>query len=92
MSDLSDPNDMASAYEQKWLQAQIEEHAYQLSQAGNEWPYGLGKCKNCGESIDDGRAYCDLDCAKDFQARQKLNHVSGGIGNAKGRNSNKTSN
>ena len=71
MSDLSDPNDMASAYEQKWLHEQIEEHAYQLSQAGNEWPYGQGKCKNCGESIDDGRPYCEEACRDDHWIRIK---------------------
>ena len=68
---MADFADIGSDYTEKWLQAQIEEHAYQLSQAGNEWPYGLGKCKNCGESIDDGRPYCEESCRDDHWTRIK---------------------
>ena len=68
MSDLSDPNDMASAYEQRWLDAQIEEHQYQLNHAVSALE--LGRCRNCEEKTDDSRAFCDADCAADFESRQ----------------------
>ena len=66
---MADFADIGSDYTERWLEAQIEEHAYQLAQAGNEWPYGLGKCKNCGESIDDGRPYCEESCRDDHWIR-----------------------
>ena len=69
MSDLSDPNDMASAYEQRWLDAQIEEHQYQLNHAVSA--FELGRCRNCEEKTDDSRAFCDADCAADFESRQR---------------------
>ena len=69
MSDLSDPNDMASAYEQRWLEAQIEEHQYQLNHAVSA--FELGRCRNCEEKTDDSRAFCDADCAADFESRQR---------------------
>ena len=69
MSDLSDPNDMASAYEQRWLEAQIEEHQYQLNHA--VIAFELGRCRNCEEKLDDSRAFCDADCAADFESRQR---------------------
>ena len=69
MSDLSDPNDMASAYEQRWLEAQIEEHQYQLNHAVSA--FELGRCRNCEEKLDDSRVFCDADCASDFESRQR---------------------
>ena len=69
MSDLSDPNDMASAHEQRWLEAQIEEHQYQLNHAVSA--FELGRCRNCEEKLDDSRVFCDADCASDFESRQR---------------------
>jgi hypothetical protein len=72
-----DEADYGSEREQAMLQAALEEFQYQLSQAGNEWPYGIGKCKNCGEVIDDSRPYCDIECASDFSDRLKANRRNG---------------
>ncbi len=30
-----------------------------------------GRCRNCAERLDDGRAFCDADCATDFDIRTK---------------------
>lgn len=57
-----DDCDKASEYEQKWPQAQIDEHAYQI---------------NCQAKLDDGRAYCDKDCATDFNDRQRMSKRTG---------------
>lgn len=33
---------------------------------------GIGMCLSCGEPIDeDGRRFCDKDCADDFEAQQR---------------------
>lgn len=71
MSELSDPNDFASEMEAKWLEAQLSEHQHKLNQAGNDWPYGIGRCKNCGDQIDDGRPYCEEACRDDHWDRIK---------------------
>ena len=66
-----DEADYGSEREMAMLQAALEEHQYQLSQAGNDWPYGLGRCKNCGDVIDDGRPYCEESCRDDAWERIK---------------------
>lgn len=66
-----DVADVANDYAEKVLQAALEEHQYKLNQVGNDWPYGIGRCKNCGESIDDGRPYCDKNCSEDHWYRIK---------------------
>ena len=64
-----DEADIGNERMEKWLQAQLEEFAYQLNQAGNieEEPV----CRNCREPLPAGQHYCDTDCAKDFEARKK---------------------
>lgn len=71
MSDIiDDANDRA----EKWLTAHIEEHVYQMSVAA---VFNSGHCRNCDETLDDGRAYCDMECALDFEKRQHANRRNG---------------
>jgi hypothetical protein len=64
-----DEADLGNEQMEKWLEAQISEHQYALSHAVSAYP--VGECRNCCARIDDGRAFCDSDCAKDFETRQK---------------------
>lgn len=66
---MADECDIASEHEQKWLQGRIEEHQYQLNHAVSA--FDTGRCRNCDERIDDGRSFCDRDCAADFSERVK---------------------
>jgi hypothetical protein len=71
MSDvIDDANDRA----ERWLTAQIEEHQYQMSATA---AFNAGLCRNCDEKLDDGRAYCDSECASDFEKRQRANQRNG---------------
>ena len=72
---MADFADVASEYEQKWLQAQIDEHAYQLRREAVALT--MGECRNCQAKLDDGRAYCDKDCATDFNDRQRMSKRMG---------------
>ena len=72
-----DEADYGSEREMAMLQAALEEHQYQLSQAGNDWPYGPGRCKNCGDVIDDGRPYCEESCRDDAWERLKAEKRNG---------------
>ena len=67
---MADFTDVASEYEQKWLQAQIDEHAYQLRREAVALT--MGECRNCQAKLDDGRAYCDKDCLRDFSDREQI--------------------
>ncbi len=75
MSDTSDPIDAASDYTDRWLEAQISEHQYQLAHAVSAYP--VGECRNCSTRLDDGRAYCDAECARDFEDRQRADRRNG---------------
>lgn len=66
-----DEADYGNERMEKWLTAQIEEHAYQQKQATDDWPYGAGRCKNCGEKLDDSRSYCEEACRDDHWERIK---------------------
>lgn len=60
MSDIiDDANDRA----EKWLNAQIEEHQYQMANAAPD--PNAGRCRNCHTKTDDGRNYCDEHCRDD---------------------------
>lgn len=67
---MADECDIASEREQAWLSAQIEEHAYQHKREAIALT--TGECRNCQAKLDDGRAYCDKDCATDFNDRQRM--------------------
>lgn len=72
MSDIiDDANDCA----EKWLAAHIEEHQYQTNLASIV--FGYGRCRNCDKALDDGRSYCDRDCAADFEKRQRASKRNG---------------
>lgn len=57
------------------LEATLQEHQYALSHAVSAYP--IGECRNCSTKLDDGRAFCDPECAKDFEYRQKMNKHRG---------------
>jgi len=63
----ADPIDAGSANADTWLADQIAEHRYQLER--NAQAFEAGRCRNCNDNIDDGRAYCDESCRNDHQAR-----------------------
>ena len=75
MSDTSDPIDAASDYTERWLEAQISEHQWQLNHAVSAYP--VGECRNCAEKLDDGRAFCDEHCRTDFDDRLKADRRNG---------------
>lgn len=60
---IDDANDRAA----RWLDAQIQEHQYQMGHAVSAFEVGL--CRNCEEKLDDGRNYCDKTCRNDHQKR-----------------------
>ena len=66
---MADEADIGNERMEKWLQAQLEEHAYQLNQVGNEPEDPV--CRNCREPLPPGQHYCNKDCATDFADRQK---------------------
>jgi hypothetical protein len=66
---MPDFADIGSDYTERWLEAQISEHQYQLNHAVNA--FEIGRCRNCDDKTDDGRTFCDLECRKDFEDRQK---------------------
>ena len=66
---MADFADIGSDYTERWLKAQIEEYQYQLNHAVSA--FELGRCRNCEEKTDDSRAFCDADCAADFESRQR---------------------
>ena len=68
---MADEADIANDYQQKWLEAQLSEHQYQLNHAVSA--FELGRCRNCEEKLDDSRVSCDADCASDFESRQRAN-------------------
>ena len=66
---MADEADLGNERMEKWLQAQLEEHAYQLNQMGNEPEEPV--CRNCKEPLPDGTHYCSAECRDDFAYRQK---------------------
>ncbi len=72
---MADECDIASEHEQKWLEAQISEHQYRLSHAVSAYP--VGECRNCASRIDDGSAFCDTDCMRDWSDRQRADRRNG---------------
>ena len=70
-----DEADVGNDRAQAWLDYQISEHQYRLGHAVDA--FEQGRCRNCLERIDDGRAYCDKECADDFAMRQKADKRNG---------------
>lgn len=67
-----DEADVANDMAEKWLEGRIAEYQHQLNHAVNDWPYGLGRCKNCGEDTGDSSPYCSEECCKDFSYRERI--------------------
>ena len=72
---FADPVDAGCATAETWLADKIEEHRYQLAQAATL--FEIGRCRNCNDKLDDGRAYCDKDCRDDHSARISANKRGG---------------
>ena len=72
---MADFADIGSDYTERWLEAQIEEHQYQLNHAVSA--FELGRCRNCNEKLDDGRAFCDASCRQDFEDRLAADRRNG---------------
>ena len=70
---MADIIDDANDRLERWLTAQIEEHAYQQAQASS---FEIGRCRNCNERIDDGRAFCDESCRNDLQHRERMEKLN----------------
>lgn len=64
---FTDPIDAGCAAAETWIADKIAEHRHQLSIATIQ--YEQGRCRNCNDKLDDGRAYCDKDCADDHANR-----------------------
>lgn len=67
---MADEIDRANDHLERWLQGRIEEYQHQLNQMVDT---EQGRCRNCQEKLDDGRAYCDEYCRDDFQYRLAAN-------------------
>lgn len=65
---VADFADIGNDYAERWLAGVLDEHRHQLSHAT---AFEAGRCRNCEEALDDGRAFCDLDCCSDFADRQE---------------------
>lgn len=63
----SDPIDAGCARAEEWLADKLAEAQYQLGHAVSA--FELGRCRNCSEKTDDGRAYCSEECRDDHQVR-----------------------
>lgn len=61
-----DECDKASEYQERWLQAQFDEHRHALNTATQ---YPLGLCRNCESEVAEGMNYCDEDCRDDHWIR-----------------------
>ena len=72
---MADEADVANDYQAKWLAAQLEEHSYQMSHPAVT--FEAGRCRNCEERLDDGRTFCDTDCATDFETRLRASRRNG---------------
>lgn len=55
--------------------AEMETSAYLTARINaaraNTAPREGGRCMNCADRLDDGRAYCNDDCKKDHEARER---------------------
>lgn len=67
--EMSDEADLGNDAMERWLEAQISEHQWQLNHAVSAYP--VGECRNCSERLDDGRAFCDDACRTDWDDRQR---------------------
>ncbi len=65
---MADEADLAFAVEQQALESAIA--AQRRSRTTLQ---ATGSCHYCGETLEGGNAhFCDIDCAKDYEAEQAL--------------------
>lgn len=60
-----DDADLADVRIRSMIESAREEAAHQLTKMA----VATGHCLNCGEDLDDGRRFCDKDCADDWHKR-----------------------
>lgn len=72
---MADECDIANDRAQAELENRIAEFQWQLGHAVSA--YELGRCRNCSDKIDDGRAFCDQDCMLDWDDRIKAEKRNG---------------
>lgn len=72
---MADDVDIATDRLQAELANRIAELQYQINHAVSAYP--IGECRNCASRLDDGRAFCDLDCSRDFEDRQRADRRNG---------------
>ena len=72
---MADECDIANDRAQAELENRIAEFQWQLGHAVSA--YEPGRCRNCSDKIDDGRAFCDQDCMRDWDDRQKAENRNG---------------
>ncbi len=65
---MADEADLAFAVEQQALQSAMAAH-----QRSRKVLPATGTCHYCGETLEgDNPHFCDIDCAKDYEAEQNL--------------------
>lgn len=74
---MADEADIGNERAEIMLSDLIAEARYQLTKPSNDWPYGEGRCKNCGDKLDDTRPYCDEPCRDDYWERIKSESRNG---------------
>jgi hypothetical protein len=67
---MSDEIDIANDRRDAELANRISEFQYQLNHAVSA--FETGRCRNCETKTDDSRAFCDSECMKDWEYRQKM--------------------
>lgn len=72
---MPDELDYVQERELELMENRIHEFQYQIGHAVSA--YEIGRCRNCHDVIDDGRAYCDEACRDDHQDRTKAERRNG---------------
>lgn len=72
---MSDDIDIANDRRDAELANRIAEHSYQLGHAVSA--FEAGRCRNCDDKIDDGRAFCTPECRTDWDDRQRADKRNG---------------
>jgi hypothetical protein len=68
---MSDELDMASAQEEVYLAAALNRRQASLT--------AIGTCYSCAERVDDGRRFCDAECAQDWERVERARRLNGRV-------------
>lgn len=68
MSKFSDPSDLATEHEQRERDILLAQHK---ARKRNEL-VPRGSCYNCEEEVEEGKLFCDADCAHDWHFRERM--------------------